>query len=107
MTFEDKTLQCFDCGANFIFSVEEQEAFHAKGYANAPKRCPSCRQVRKERQEQQGNNHRNNGVPYRSQRQMFPAVCARCGKNTEVPFEPHEGRPVYCRDCYSAVRVSR
>jgi CxxC-x17-CxxC domain-containing protein len=32
---------------------------------------------------------------------MFPAVCATCGKATEVPFEPREGRPVYCRDCYT------
>jgi CxxC-x17-CxxC domain-containing protein len=24
-----------------------------------------------------------------------------------VPFEPREGRPVYCRDCYSTVKVSR
>jgi CxxC-x17-CxxC domain-containing protein len=31
---------------------------------------------------------------------MFPAVCASCGKETAVPFEPKEGRPVYCRDCY-------
>ncbi|MCL4396918.1 zinc-binding protein, partial [Candidatus Parvarchaeota archaeon] len=24
-----------------------------------------------------------------------------CGKETEVPFQPQEGRPVYCRDCYN------
>lgn len=31
---------------------------------------------------------------------MYPATCAACGKETEVPFEPKEDRPVYCRDCY-------
>jgi len=36
---------------------------------------------------------------------MFPAVCAQCGKDTEVPFEPREGRPVYCSECYGKVRL--
>jgi CxxC-x17-CxxC domain-containing protein len=31
---------------------------------------------------------------------MYPATCAACGKETQVPFEPKEDRPVYCRDCY-------
>jgi CxxC-x17-CxxC domain-containing protein len=35
---------------------------------------------------------------------MFPVVCAACGKQTEVPFEPRGGRPVYCRDCYTRVK---
>jgi CxxC-x17-CxxC domain-containing protein len=35
---------------------------------------------------------------------MHDAVCASCGKETQVPFEPREGRPVYCSDCYSKVR---
>jgi CxxC-x17-CxxC domain-containing protein len=38
---------------------------------------------------------------------MFPAVCADCGKETTVPFEPRQGRPVYCSDCFRKVRVSR
>ena len=33
-------------------------------------------------------------------RQLYDAVCASCGKKTQVPFKPMEGRPVYCRDCY-------
>lgn len=35
----------------------------------------------------------------RGPREMHPAVCADCGKETTVPFKPKEGRPVYCRDC--------
>jgi CxxC-x17-CxxC domain-containing protein len=38
---------------------------------------------------------------------MFPAVCASCGKETEVPFEPKQDRPVYCRDCYTAQGLGR
>jgi len=34
-------------------------------------------------------------------RKMYKATCAECGKECEVPFKPTEGRPVYCRDCYS------
>jgi len=96
--FEDKVIQCADCGATFTFSVEEQEFFASKGYTNEPKRCPSCRQARKS--ERYGS-----GSGYKSQRRMFPTVCAECGKDTEVPFEPREGRPVYCSECYNKVRM--
>ncbi len=100
MAFEEKTLQCSDCGANFTFSVEEQEFFQSKGYTNEPKRCPSCREARKAR--------RTTGGDYGSgfRRQMFPVTCAQCGKETEVPFEPRGDRPVYCSDCYAKVRLS-
>jgi len=32
---------------------------------------------------------------------MFPATCSECKQATQVPFEPKEERPVYCRDCYA------
>jgi CxxC-x17-CxxC domain-containing protein len=35
---------------------------------------------------------------------MFPVICAECGNDTEVPFEPRGDRPVYCRDCYRKIR---
>ncbi len=99
MTFTDKTLECSDCGTSFTFSAEEQEQFQSRGYTNEPKRCPECRQARKtERYGSSGS--------YRP-RQMFPAVCADCGKETQVPFEPSQGRPVYCSDCFRKVRDSR
>jgi len=101
MSFEDKTLQCADCGASFTFTAEEQEFFKSKGYTNDPKRCPTCREARK------ADRYGSSDYGYRPQRQMFPAVCAECGKDTEVPFQPREGRPVYCRECYAKVRPSR
>jgi CxxC-x17-CxxC domain-containing protein len=100
MGFQDKSIQCSDCGTTFTFSAEEQEFFATKGYTNEPKRCPSCREARKA--ERYGSSS-----SYRPQRQMFPAICAQCGKETEVPFEPREGRPVYCSDCYNKVKPSR
>ncbi|MBN1462397.1 MAG: hypothetical protein JW922_01800 [Paludibacteraceae bacterium] len=33
-------------------------------------------------------------------RDMFKAVCDKCGKDCEVPFEPTSGRPIYCSDCF-------
>jgi CxxC-x17-CxxC domain-containing protein len=98
MGFTDKTLQCSDCGEAFVFTADEQE-FHAnKGYTNEPKRCPTCREARR--------TQRNSFNGYRSSRQMYPAICAECGKECEVPFEPREGRPVYCSECYSKMKLS-
>lgn len=33
------------------------------------------------------------------ERKMYPCTCADCGTDSEVPFEPKEGRPVYCKEC--------
>ncbi|MBI4296500.1 MAG: zinc-ribbon domain containing protein [Chloroflexi bacterium] len=101
MSFQDKTIQCADCGTTFTFSAAEQELFASRGYANDPKRCPACRQTRK------AERGATNGGNYGARRQMFPAVCAQCGKDTEVPFQPRKGRPVYCSTCYSSIRQSR
>ena len=98
MTYSEKSLQCSDCGKTFPFTAEDQEFFASKGYTNEPKRCPTCRSNRRERLESGGAN--GNWEP----RQMYPATCARCGKQTEVPFHPRGDRPVYCRDCYSKSR---
>ena len=106
MSLQEKTATCFDCKAEFTISVEEQEALQAKGYANTPKRCPACRQARKTRQLSSGN-FRNTQPGFRTERKMFPATCAQCGKSTQVPFEPREGRPVYCRDCYNSAKITR
>jgi len=98
LSFEDKTLTCADCGASFTFSAAEQEFFQSKGYTNEPKRCPTCRQARKtERYGSSGGRAR----------QMYPAICAECGKETMVPFEPREGRPVYCSECFAKIRANR
>ncbi|MBI2080039.1 DNA-directed RNA polymerase [Candidatus Micrarchaeota archaeon] len=36
----------------------------------------------------------------RGDRKMYDVTCSDCGSATQVPFEPKEGRPVYCRACY-------
>jgi len=104
MSFQNKTLSCADCGAAFDFTAEEQEFYQSKGFTNEPKRCPSCRQAKKAERGESGS--RGFGS-YGSPRQMFPATCASCGKQTEVPFQPRGDKPVYCSDCYRKVRPSR
>jgi hypothetical protein len=84
--FEDKTLICKDCGAEFTFTSGEQEFFAEKGFTNEPQRCKACR-----------DNKKRNRAP----REMFTAECAGCGGEAKVPFQPHEDRPVYCSDCFS------
>lgn len=37
-------------------------------------------------------------------RQLFNAKCSTCGKDIQVPFQPTEGRPVYCREDYMKMR---
>ena len=86
--FQDKTLICKDCGAEFIFTAGEQEFYAEKGFTNEPQRCKDCRVARK--------NERNGSAG----RQMYDAVCADCGKACKVPFEPRNDRPVYCSECF-------
>ena len=107
----DKILTCRDCGANFTFTTSEQEFFTSKGYTNQPGRCPNCRNAGKEQRTSTPGSGRytdrgygGSGGEDRRQQQMFPAVCAQCGKQTQVPFQPRNDRPVYCSTCYQGQR---
>ena len=99
MGFTDKKLTCMDCNTEFTFGSEEQEFYATKGFTNEPKRCPECRQARK------SNRRGDNTFGQRTARQLYPAVCAKCGKDTEVPFEPRQDKPVYCSSCYSTIKA--
>lgn len=88
--FSDKTIKCKDCGEDFVWTASEQEFYQQKGFENPPARCPKCRLAKKQQRQ--------------TTRQMFDVVCAKCGKKTQVPFEPKGDRPVYCSECFSAIR---
>ncbi len=90
--YTDKTLVCRDCGAEFAFTASEQNFFAEKGFTNEPTRCPSCRASRRN----SGGRNDRSSAP----RQMHDAVCAGCGRKTQVPFQPRGDRPVYCRECF-------
>ncbi len=87
LMYEDKTLVCKDCGAEFVFTAGEQEFYAEKGFENEPSRCKECRIARK------------NSI--RQNREMHTAICADCGKEAQVPFEPKEDRAVYCSECFA------
>ena len=97
MSFTDRTLQCFECGNIFKSPADEQEHFQSKGFFFEPKRCPACCQARRA----------NRTIGTGNRRQVYSAVCAKCGIATEVPFEPRNGVPVYCIDCFTMVAQSR
>ena len=88
--YTDKTLVCKECGQEFVFSASEQEFYAEKGFTNEPQRCRDCRAARKASRGQTGG----------GARQMYDAVCAACGKECKVPFQPHDDRPVYCSECF-------
>jgi CxxC-x17-CxxC domain-containing protein len=98
----DKTITCRDCGGDFVFSEGEQAFYASHGLMNEPVRCPQCRTARKS----QRGGAETLGFP-RATREMFPAVCADCGTDTQVPFEPRDDRPVYCSTCFDRVRAAR
>jgi len=100
--YTDRTLTCVDCGVEFIFSAEDQEFHASRGFTNEPKRCPDCRRNRKAARGDTGGGYGGGGGGGYSSgpRQMYPATCANCGRETEVPFQPRGDRPVYCRDCF-------
>lgn len=100
MAFADKTLACVDCGAEFIFTAGEQEFHASRGFSNEPKRCPDCRRARKSSRDDGGYGGGGGGGYSSGPKQMYPATCANCGRETEVPFQPRGDRPVYCRDCF-------
>ena len=72
--YEDKTLVCKECGNEFVFTAGEQEFYAERGFQNEPQRCKACRDARKN--------------AARGPREYFTAVCAACGGEAKVPFEP-------------------
>ncbi len=111
MSFEDKTLVCRDCSAEFVFTAGEQEFYAQKGFTNQPSRCPDCRRAAKASRGGGGSSYSSGGGSYggggRSERTMHPAVCSACGKETMVPFVPSNDKPVYCSDCFQSHRQER
>ena len=84
--FVDEVLVCKDCGKEFVFTAGEQQFYADKGFQNQPKACKACRDARK-----------NAG---KAPREYFTAVCADCGGEARITFQPSGDRPVYCSACF-------
>jgi CxxC-x17-CxxC domain-containing protein len=112
----DQTMTCRDCGQEFVFTQGEQSFYQERGYTT-PQRCASCRAARKAQNGGGSSYSSGGGGGYssggysgggysNSPREMHAATCSNCGKETEVPFAPTAGKPVYCRECFQDRRPS-
>lgn len=105
MSPEDQRLKCVDCGEEFLFTVGEQTFYHEKGLTHAPTRCKRCRDQRKGQRGEGGGGGGGGGARSSGgggNRETFTTICSDCGRETQVPFQPVSGRPVYCRDCFQS-----
>ncbi len=96
MEYQDKSLTCVDCGAEFIWTAGEQVFFADKQFRNEPKRCKACKTKRASRP----------SGPMGRERVETTTMCSSCGKETTVPFRPTQGRPVFCKECFQQRKVS-
>lgn len=112
MSYQDKYLNCVDCGQQFSFTANEQAFYADRGFTNEPKRCPSCRQTRKSSRGASfsggnggnGGSYSNGGNFGDSRRELHSVTCSSCGGEARVPFVPRGDRPVYCSDCFNQQR---
>ena len=91
--YQDKVLICKDCGKEFVFTAGEQEFYAEHGFEHEPQRCKECRDARKNR--------------VKGERKYYVTTCANCGKEARVPFEPKDGRPVLCSECYAKLQEEK
>jgi CxxC-x17-CxxC domain-containing protein len=129
--YADKTLTCADCSEQFVFTERDQEFYAQRGFTE-PRRCASCRAIKKAQRDGgsggsygSGSSDSYGGGSYsgggyssgssrggygggssydRGPREMFDAICSNCNKATQVPFRPTQGKPVYCNECFATRR---
>jgi CxxC-x17-CxxC domain-containing protein len=85
MEIIDRVLICVDCGQSFVFTAGEQYFFRDKQFQHDPKRCKACKALR---------------AGASRARKETTVICAECGAETSVPFNPTHGWPVFCRSCF-------
>ena len=62
-----------------------------------PVLCSTCFGQQKDKQQgRQG----GRGQGRSGDRQMYSAVCNKCGNKAEVPFKPSGDKPIFCSDCF-------
>jgi CxxC-x17-CxxC domain-containing protein len=106
LQLQDTTVTCSQCGQEFTFTAGEQFSYARRGQSK-PTQCAFCRAagmiaggVRSGSSGDREGHGERGARGERSEHVMYAAVCAQCGKQTKVPFEPRSSRPVYCSSCY-------
>lgn len=106
MEDQDIQIKCVDCGEAFLFTAGEQAFYREKRLTHAPTRCKGCREKRKHAPRGGGRGPMASHSGSEGQG-LFTATCSNCGAETQVPFQPVSGRPVYCRNCYHEKKGTR
>ena len=86
---------CSDCGNSCELPFKPtgdrpvfcKDCFDKQGNSGRPSRSGDDRHERHDR-------------PRFEDKQMHSAVCAKCGKDCQVPFRPTSSKPVFCNDCF-------
>ena len=96
MNLEDRELRCVSCGESFVWTAGEQAFYADKRLPHEPKHCRACTRAR-----------RSSAVvaPRPAAKVTSAARCSQCGRPTTLPFQPAEGRPVFCKTCYKRRRA--
>jgi CxxC-x17-CxxC domain-containing protein len=131
----DKTLTCADCSQAFTFTASEQDFYAERGFTEPRRcpSCRASRKAARNSDGgggysagggySSGGGGYSSGAGYsssggaggygasrggggsRGPREMFAATCSSCGQETEVPFRPTSGKPVYCSACFAQRRA--
>ena len=112
---DTKERECIECDDNFFLTSGEID-FYVQHELETPKRCKSCRQIRKEggvaqhvdshiREEKQYVGGHTRKVTYES-KGTNQIICNNCNRVSKVPFTPEPNRPVYCPTCWNGVKNS-
>ncbi len=93
---------CAKCGANCQVPFKpngRKEVFCSKCFGEMNGEEP--RESRRGNRFESRGNDRGFGDRPRFDKPMFSAICDECGDNCQVPFEPRNGKPVLCSDCFA------
>ena len=86
----EKVLKCRECGRDFLFTPEEQDFYAHRGYGR-PRRCKDCRRAAR----------------LKKSGRVYSGICAACGKEARVGFQPTRETLVYCGDCWAQIAAER
>lgn len=85
--FEDKKLECEECGTEFLWDASEQAYFEKKGFKKVPKRCRACRAKKKIQEKEEKENEKE-------------ITCVKCGKKSFITTELAPDEEALCLECY-------
>jgi len=83
------TLKCVRCGRNYRLILKEIN-FYKRMHLPLPQECFNCRHARR--------------MAMRNPRNLWPGICANCGKQIETSYPPESQKEfkIYCEQCYNA-----